>query len=119
AFLAFAIKLARHSGRRRGVADHDGPLAHTGEHTVLAEHALAQIVVVADADHDEVLPVGGQPGRRRALTAVLRDPFFGFGRGAVVNRDLVAALRLEMPRHRGTHDSEPDACDLCHYLLRE
>src|SRR5262249_36955114 len=46
--------------------------------------------------------------------AVLRNPFFGFGRGAVVNRDLVAALRLEMPRHWVTHDSEPDECDLCH-----
>jgi hypothetical protein len=100
------------------VIDHDRGLARASEHAVLAEHDFAQIVVVADADHDEVLPFGRLSRRTRTLAAVLRDPFCGFGRGAVIDRDVMAALRLEMPRHRVTHDSEPDECDLCHYLLR-
>src|SRR5262249_56498189 len=98
--------------------DHDSALAHAGEHAVLAEHDLAQIVIIADAGHDKVLSLGRLARRGCGLAAVLRDPFFGFGRGAVINRDLVAAFRFEMSGHRVAHDAEPDKCDLCHYLLR-
>ena len=119
ALLRFGMKLARDLGRGRGVVDHDRALARAGEDAVLAEHHFAQIVVVADAGHDEILALGRLFRGRRAFAAVLRDPFFGLGGGAVVDRDLVAAFGLEMPRHRVAHHAEPDECDLCHRFLHD
>src|SRR5262249_12853654 len=115
--LRLLIKLARDFGRGGGVIDYDCAFADAGENAVLAEHDFAQIVVIADAGHDEILTLRGLPRRRRALAAVLLDPFFDFGGGAVINGNLMAALRLEMTRYRVSHDPEPDECDLCHCLL--
>src|SRR6185437_346420 len=72
------------------------------------------VVVVADAGHDEILA-----GRRflrglGALAAVLRDPLLGLGGGAVVDRDVMPALLLEVTGHRETHPAEPAKCDLRH-----
>ncbi len=120
ALFRFGVKLARDLGRSGGVVDHDGALGDPGEHAVVAEHDLAQIVVVADAGHDEILALGGLLRRRRGFAAaILRDPFFGLGGGAVVDRDLVAALVLEMPCHRVAHHAEPDKRHLRHCFLQE
>ena len=114
ALFRFGVQFPRNRSRCRGVVDHDRAFAHACEHAVGTEHDFAQIVVIADAGHHEVLARGCRLRRRRAFAAVLRDPFFGFGRGAVVHRDLVAALGLEMPRHREAHHAKSDKCDLCH-----
>ena len=43
--------------------DENLALAHAGEGAIGAERDLAQVVVIADASHDEVLALGG--GLRR------------------------------------------------------
>ena len=96
------------------MVDDDRALRDAGEDAVLAEHDLAEIVVVADAGHDEVLALGRRLRRRRAAAAMLGHPLFRLGGGAVVDRDLVAAFRLEMPRHRVAHHAEPDKRHLRH-----
>src|SRR5208282_4202559 len=66
---------------------------------------------------DEVLARGRFSRRRRAFAAVLRNPFFGLGGGAVVDRDVMSALRLEMSCHRVAHHAEPDKRHLRHCFL--
>ena len=118
AFLCLGMKFARDLGRGGGVIDHDGARPHAGEYALLAQHHLAQIVVVADAGHDEVLACRRLPRRRGAFAAVLGNPLFGLGRGAVENRHLVAALGLEMPRHRVAHHAKSDKRHLRHRVLQ-
>src|ERR1051326_933746 len=84
-----------------------------------AEHHLAQVVVVADAGHDEVLARCGFLRRPGAPAAMLRDPFLGLGGGTVVDGDIVAALGLEMAGHRITHHAETEKRDLRHPVLLE
>ena len=110
----FGVQFARDLRRRGGVIDEDRALARAGEHAVLAEHHFAQVVVVADAGHDEILAFGRLPRRRRALAAELRDPFVGLGGGAVIDGDVVAALGLQMAGHRVTHDAQADKRHLRH-----
>ena len=43
--------------------------AHAGKGAIGAERHFAQVVVVADAAHDEVLAFGGSLGRRGGLAA--------------------------------------------------
>src|SRR5207253_1842851 len=81
------------------------------------ERHLAQVGVVADAAHDEVLALGRGLRRRRAAPAVLAHPLFGLRTGAVVDGDVLAALVLEVPRHRVTHDAETEKSHLRHPVL--
>jgi hypothetical protein len=112
--LGLGVQFARDLRRCGGVIDNHRVLAHAGEHTVVAEHDLAQVVVVADAGHHEILALGGLLWRRRAPAAELRYPFFGLGGGAVVDGDVVAALGLQMSGHRVTHDPQADKSYLRH-----
>ena len=70
------------------------------------ERDLAQIVVIADAAHHEILAFGGLFRRSRGFAAVLGDPLVGLGAGAIVDRDVVTALVLQMPRHRVAHHAK-------------
>ena len=79
------------------MVDEDRALAHAGEARRLAERDFAQVVVVADAAHDEILALGCFLRRRGGLAAELRGPFLGLGGGAVVDRHVVAALVLRWP----------------------
>ena len=79
-----------------------------------AERDLTQVVVIADAAHHEILALGGLFRCRGAVAAKLGDPFLGFGAGAVVDGDLVAAFGLQMPRHRIAHDTETQKRHLRH-----
>ena len=117
ALYCLGVQFARDGRRRRSMIDHHRAFFHAGKNAGAAKHDLAQIVVVADAGKHEILAVGGLLRRRRAFAAVLGDPFFSLGAGAVIDRDVMAALGLEMPRHRVTHDAEPDKCDLRHCFL--
>ena len=110
------MKFARDCRRRGGVVDHDRGLPSACEYAVLAQHHLAQIVVIADAGKHEILARCRLFRRRRAVAAVLRHPLVRLGGGAVVDRDIVAALRFEMPRHRVAHHAKSDECDLCHWF---
>ena len=54
----FGVQFACDLRRRGGVIDDDRAFARAGEHAVLTEHHFAQVVVVADAGHDEILAFG-------------------------------------------------------------
>ena len=85
-----------------------------GKGAVGAERDLAQVVVIADAAHHEILALGGLFRGPGALAAVLGDPFVGLGAGAVIDGDVVAALVLQMPRHRIAHHAEAQKRHLRH-----
>ena len=97
------MQIARDFSRSGGVIDDDGTLVRAGEDAILPQHHLAQIVVITDAGHDEVLARSGVLRRRRAFAAMLRDPLLGLGAGAVEHRDIMAALGLQMPCHGVAH----------------
>ena len=107
------LKLPGHPGRDGGVVDEERARLHSREGAVVAKADAAQIVVVSDAGHDESRPRSRLPRRRRALAAMLLDPFLRLGGGAVVDPHLVAR-RLEMARHGVAHDPEPEKCQLRH-----
>ena len=78
ALLCLGMKLARDLSRGGGVIDHDGARPHAGKYALLAQHHLAQIVVVADAGHDEspgLPPPAAASGRfcRRAGKPIVRS----------------------------------------------
>jgi hypothetical protein len=98
------------------VIDKGRALLHARERTVGAEGDGAQIVVIADAAHHEILALGrGLRGRRR-LAAELLGPLLGFCGGAVIDRDLVATLLDEVTRHRKTHHAETEKSDFSHVV---
>ena len=94
--------------------DEDRALAHAGEGAVRPERDLAQVVVVADAGHDEILTRGGGLRGRRGFAAELRDPFLGLGGGAVIDRDLVPAFVLQMSGHGVAHHAQAQKRHLRH-----
>jgi hypothetical protein len=79
-----------------------------------ADRHLAQVIVIADAGHDEILAFGGRLRRRRGSAAELLCPGRGLGGRTVIDRDLVAALLDEMSRHREPHHAETEKCDFSH-----
>ena len=116
ALLGFRMQLARDLGRGGGVVHEHRALLDAMEGAVRPERHLAQVIVVADAAHDEVLAFGRLFRRRRLASPVLAHPFLGLGGGAVIDRDLVPALVLEVPGHGIAHDAEPEECHLCHHF---
>jgi hypothetical protein len=105
AFFGRGVKLAGNVGRGGGVVDKNLALAHAGEGAIGAESHFAQVVIVADAAHDEILALGRGFGRGSGFAAELRHPFLGLGGGAVIDGHLVSALGLEMPGHGVAHDA--------------
>src|SRR5262249_40950764 len=116
AFLRRGGKFARDLRRGGGVVDEDRALLHAGKGAVRAQGHLAQVVVVADAAHHELLALRGFARGRRARPAVFLHPGLRLRGGAVVDRDLVPTLVLEMPGHRITHDPEAEKRDFRHDL---
>src|SRR5262249_23278853 len=108
------VELAGDLGGRGSVIDEDRAFGNAVEGAVRPQRDLAQVVVVADAGHDEVLALGGGARRRRGTPAALRHPLLGLGGGAIVDRDLVTALDLEVTGHRVAHHAEPEKRNLCH-----
>ena len=94
--------------------DEGRALLHAGEGAVGAERDRAQVVVVADAAHHEILALGGGLRRRGGLAAELVGPFLRLGRGPVVHRDLVATLFHQMSCHGETHHAETEKSDFSH-----
>src|SRR5262249_61937862 len=101
----------------RGVLAAPGPSLPPVDCPVRPQRYRAQVVVVADAPHDEVLALGCRFRRRCAAPAVLRHPLLRLGHGAVIHRDVVAALVLEVPRHGVPHDAETEKSHLRHTVL--
>src|SRR5262245_20549338 len=99
------------------MVDEHGAFLHAVEGAVRPECYLAQVIVVADAAHDEVLALGRRFGRRCAAPAVLGHPLLRLGRSAVIDGDVVAALVLEVPRHGVPHHAETEKSHLRHTVL--
>ncbi len=118
-FLRGGVELAGDVGRRRGMVDEGRALLYAGKGAVGADRDRAQIVVIADAAHHEILALGGGLWRRGGLAAELLGPLLRLGRGAVVHCDLMATLLHEVPCHGETHDAETEKCDFGHicYLV--
>jgi len=90
------------------VIDEDRALLHPRQHTVIAIDDRADVVVVADAHHDEIAVLGGLARRGRVLAAVLLGPLLRFGRGAVVDGHVVAAFLEQVAGHGIAHDAEAE-----------
>ena len=88
------------------MVDEHRALAHAGEGAIGAERDFAQVVVVADAAHHEVLARAAAFGVAAVLPPNSVTHFSRLGGGAVIDRDLVAAFVLEMPGHGVAHDAQ-------------
>ena len=108
------VEFARHFRGCGGVVDEDGALLHAGKRAVGAERHRAQVVVIADAAHHEILALGGVLWRRGGLAAELVGPLLGLCCGAVVDGHLMAALLDEVSCHRKTHHAETEKSDFRH-----
>ncbi|MGY4470659.1 hypothetical protein ACVWWK_006368 [Bradyrhizobium sp. LB9.1b] len=102
------------------MVDEGRALFHAGERAVGADRDRAQIIVVANAAHHEILALGCSLRRRRGLAAKLVRPFLRLGRGAVVDGDLMAPFFHEVSGHGEAHDAETEESDFSHvgYLVR-
>ena len=94
------------------VDEHSSGL-HPGEHAVGAVHHLAHVVVVTDAHHHELSPLGRFARRGRGAMAVESDPGERLVGVAVEDGDGMAGGG-EMAGHRGTHHAEADEGDGTH-----
>src|SRR4029453_12639900 len=119
ALLRLRVELAGDFRGGRCVVDEHGAALDAVEGAIRAKRHLAQIVIVANAAHDEVLALGRGFGCRCAAPAVLCNPFLRLGRGAVVDGDVVATLVLEMPCHGVPNDAETEKSHLRHPVLLE
>src|SRR5262245_23223643 len=88
------------------MVNEDFALAHTCKGTVRPQCHLTQIIVVSDTGHYKILALGCSFRSRRGLATVLLDPLLGLGRGPVIYGHFMAALVLQMPRHRVAHDTK-------------
>ena len=108
------IEFAGDLGGGGGVVDEGGALLHAGESAVRAEGDRAQVIVVADAAHHEILAFRGGFGGGCGLAAELLRPGLGFGRSPVENRDLVTTFFHQMACHGKTHHAETEKSDFSH-----
>ena len=108
-----ARKLAGDGGGDGGVIGKDGAGRHAREGAVIAKADRAEVVIIADAGHDERGPLCGLGGRRGGAAGMALYPAEGlFGR-TVVDRDLMP-LGGQMPRHRKAHHAQAKKCHLRH-----
>jgi hypothetical protein len=84
------------------MVDEDRARPHAGESPVGAKRDRPQILVVADAGEDDIAIVSRRARIWRAVAAMLRDPAFGLGDGAIIDLCLVP-LGFEMAGHRIAH----------------
>src|SRR4029077_19475270 len=112
--LCLRVEFARDFGRGRGVVDEGGAFLHSRERAVRAKRDGTQVVVVADAGHDEVLAFGCGLRRRRVASLEFLRPCLGLGRRPVEDRYIMAALDDQMPCHGETHDAETEKSDFGH-----
>jgi hypothetical protein len=99
------MQFTGHRRRGGGVIDEARPPRHAGKCTLLPQHHRTQVVVVADAGEHEVGPRAGLRRGVCAGTAIGLDPGLGLGRGAVVDRHLVAGTG-QVPGHGITHHAK-------------
>jgi len=114
AFDRLGVEFAGDFRRCRGVIDECCSLFDAGEGSIGTKGDRAQIMVVTDAGHDKILPLGGGFRRRRGAAAEFIGPLFRLGRGPVEHRHLVATFFRQMSRHRETHDAETEKSDFSH-----
>ena len=94
--------------------DEDRAGFHRRERAIGAKRDRAQVIVVADARHHELLALGGGFRGRCGASAELVGPCLRLGLRAVIDGHLVATLFQEMPCHGKTHDAETEECDFGH-----
>ncbi len=87
---------------------------HAGERAVGAKRDRAQVIVVADTGHHEILALGGGLRRRGGLAAEFLGPCLGLGRRPVEYGDIMAAFFDQMSRHREPHNAETEKSDFSH-----
>ena len=99
--------------------DEDCALFHAGEGAIGSDRNRAQIIVVADAAHHEILAFGRGFWRRRGAPAELVRPFLRLGAGPVVHGHLMATFFHQMSCHGETHYAETEKSDFSHVCYLE
>ena len=117
-FFGRGVQLARDLGRGGGVVDEDRALAPCRRRRRPCRASTSRRSLSLPTQHmTKSWPCGGLASASwRALPPNCCDPLLGLGGGAVVDRDLVAALGLEMPGHRIAHDAETEKRHLRHRI---
>ncbi len=108
------VELPGNLGRSGGVIDKNGAGLHARERAVGTDRDRAQVVIVADAGHHEILAFRRGLRRGGRLAAEFPGPGLRFCRVAIVHRDVMTTFGNEMPRHGESHDAETEKCDFCH-----
>ncbi len=90
------------------------PFLHAGEGAVGADRDRAQIVVVADAAHHEILAFGGGLRGRGGLAAELVRPFLRLGGGRGCTRSPRGRLFRPGVLPWETHHAETEKSDFSH-----
>ncbi|SOZ17921.1 hypothetical protein CBM2609_B110224 [Cupriavidus taiwanensis] len=104
------VELARDVGAGGGVVDEDAAAGRAEEGAVAPGQHRAQVVVVADAGADHLRIAHRLRGGGGGLAAEALDPGLRLGRGAVIDRDLVA-FGGEVAGHMKTHHAQSEECD--------
>ena len=84
--------------------DEDRPRLHAGKRPRFSKHDASQIVVVAHAGEDDTCSADRFSRRRRHAASERLNPLLSLGRRTVVDTDVMSG-KLQMPRHRKSHDA--------------
>ena len=87
--------------------DEDRPRLHAGKRPRFSKHDASQIVVVAHTGEDDTCAAGRFSRRHRHAASEHLNPLLSLGRRTVVDTDVMSG-KLQMPRHRKSHDAQAD-----------
>ena len=111
--LGLNCKLAGDSRRYCGVVNKNAARLHRAKRAVATQRDRCQILICADAADDGIDALSGLRRGRCDPAAMLGDPVFRLGAGAVIDDHLVACLG-QMSGHRTPHDAKTNECEFCH-----
>ncbi len=100
-----------HGGRDRAVHDDEAAGSHAGDDALVALDHIPDLLVVRDADEDDVRPGGDLSGRARALRAIGYQHLDGVC--ATVEDDSRVAGGLQVARQRRALLTEADEARHC------
>lgn len=108
-FASASVGLACGIRGRGSIVDQNCPPTHARKRAFVTKHNAAQIIVVSDADEDDLFSLCCIARSFRRLATKLFRSFRGFGGGAVVYGNLMSNF-TQMACHGISHNTQSDEC---------